>query len=116
MARHGETMTNLLNAVVLLDRARIRVLAGRVADEEVVARASTPPGGRPVALPRELAAQQAKLSLTARQLVAAASEAGDDRGLAERFGELTATCVTCHSVILHGRGGPSPFGSKTGAP
>src|SRR5579863_2221673 len=37
MAHHGEDMSNLVRAVVLLDRPTIRTLANRLADEEVIA-------------------------------------------------------------------------------
>ena len=35
MGQHGTTMQNLVRAVVLIDRPTIRVLATRIADEEI---------------------------------------------------------------------------------
>jgi cytochrome c556 len=112
MARHGETMSSLVRAVVLLDRPTIRTLATRIADEEVIARAGAGGQQKPPALPREFFAAQDDLSTNARQLAAAAVEGGDDRVLSERFAAVTRTCVTCHSIYLHGRPDPSPFGPK----
>ena len=104
MGRHGETMSTLVRAVVLLDRPTIRALAGRIADEEVIARASKsvhePP---PIALPGEFFLQQTKLTVAARDLAAAAAEGSEDRVLAERFGIVTSTCVACHGAYLHDR-------------
>jgi hypothetical protein len=113
MGRHGETMSNLVRAVVLLDRPTIRVLAGRIADEEVIAQTGKSlHDRRPLPLPPEFPAEQTRLSVAARQLAVAAVEGSDDRTLAEGFAALTSTCVTCHSIYLHGRPGPQPFGPK----
>jgi hypothetical protein len=113
MSQHGETMSSLVRAVVLLDRPKIRVLAGRIADEEVIAQAGTSKQDRrPLSLPRELFAEQSKLSQAARALVAAAADEGDDRALAERFAAVTSTCVSCHSAYLHGRPDPGATGPK----
>jgi len=103
MARHGETMSNLVRAVVLLDRPTIRILATRIADEEVIARVGSAREQQRLALPREFFAAQDELSAGARQLAAAAVAGGDDKILAERFATVTRTCVTCHSAYLHGR-------------
>jgi hypothetical protein len=113
MSRHGEVMSNLVRAVVLLDRPTIRVLAGRIADEEVIARVGSPPREpKPLPLPREFFTEQTKLATAARALAVATVEGGDDRILAERFAAVTSTCVSCHSVYLHGRPDPHPFGPK----
>lgn len=108
MSQHGATMSELVRAVVLLDRPTVRVLAGRIADEEMIAHAS---GERhPLLLPRELFQQQSGLSQVARELAAAAADAGgDDRVLGDRFSALARTCVSCHSVYLHGRPDPVPL-------
>lgn len=111
MGQHGETMSGLVRAVVLLDRPAIRTLAGRIADEEILAQTGKPRRDRrPLPLPREFPAEQTRLSLAARDLAVAAKEGTDDRALAERFAALTSTCVTCHSVYLHGRPEPGSFG------
>ena len=113
MARHGETMTNLIRSVVLLDRPTIEALAIRIADEEIIARANkAAQERRRLNLPPEFFTEQTVLSGAARALAAAAEES-DDVTLAERFGDLTGTCIRCHSVYLHGRPEPQPFGPKT---
>ena len=111
MARHGEVMSNLVRSVVLLDRPTIRILATRIADEEVIARVGSAREPKRPALPREFFAAQDELSAGARQLAAAAVAGGDDKVLAERFAAVTRSCVTCHSAYLHGRpdlGGLAP--------
>jgi hypothetical protein len=115
MTRHGQSMSNLVRAVVLLDRPTIRVLANRIADEEVVARAErSVHQPRSLMLPREFYLEQTKLAVAARDLAVAANEGGDDRALAERFAAVTSTCVGCHSAYLHGRPSPEPFGRDHG--
>jgi len=104
MARHGAVMSNLVRAVVLLDRPTIRVLAGRIADEEVVAHAArSPHAPAPLSLPREFFVEQTKLANAARDLSVAAADGADDHVLAERFATVTTTCVSCHSSYLHGQ-------------
>jgi len=110
MARHGETMSSLVRSVVLLDRPTIRILANRIADEEIVARVGTGGPKRPP-LPPEFFAAQDELSASARQLAVAAKQGGDDRAIADGFAAVTRTCVTCHSAYLHGRPEPSPAGA-----
>jgi hypothetical protein len=107
MARHGAVMSNLVRAVVLLDRPTIRLLAGRIADEEVISRsARSPHAPAPLSLPREFFIEQTKLAGAARDLAVAAADGADDRVLAERFAAVTGTCVGCHSSYLHGRPAP----------
>jgi len=114
MGRHGETMSSLVRAVVLLDRARVRVLAGRIAEEEIIAKTIGGTGGRkPLALPREFAAEQTRLVSAARELVVAAADGSEDRVLADRFAAVTSTCVTCHSIYVHGWPDMQPFGSRS---
>lgn len=112
MGRHAETMSNLIRAVVLLDRPTIRALASRIAEEEVIARSNkTILERRRLNLPPDFFAEQTALSVAAREL-AAAADGGDDAALADRLSAVTRTCVSCHSVYLHGRPGPQPFGPK----
>jgi cytochrome c556 len=113
MGRHGETMSNLVRAVVLFDRPTIRILAGRIADEEVIAQAGkSVHDRRSLLLPPDFPAEQTRLSVAARQLAVAAVEGSDDRTLADRFAGVTGTCVTCHSIYLHGRPGAQPLVPK----
>jgi hypothetical protein len=100
MGRHGSTMSQLLRAVVLLDRPTVRVLAGRIADDDLIASLAE---RRRLPLPKELFLEQSALSAAARDLAAAAVDGSDDRVLADRFSAVTRTCVTCHSGYLHGR-------------
>ena len=103
MTRHGATMSNLVKAVVLLDRPTIRILAGRIADEEIVARVGAASGGsKAVALPSQFWKEQDALRAAAQELAVAALPAGEDEALADRFSTVTRTCVACHSAYLHG--------------
>jgi hypothetical protein len=105
MNRHGNTMSSLVKALILLDRPTIANLAGRIADEEVVARAD---GGGPdklrLLLPKDFFAQESTLQSSARDLAAAAINKEPDSVLADRFANVAKTCVSCHSIYL---GGPS---------
>jgi len=112
MARHGEAMSSLVRAVVLLDRPTIRVLATRIADEELIARAGSTGEQKRPALPRDFFVAQDELSAGARQLAAAAVAGGDDKALAERFAAVTRSCVTCHSAYLHGQPDLGALGPK----
>jgi hypothetical protein len=102
MARHGNTMSSLVKALVLLDRPSIAHLASRISDEEVVARVE---GGGPdklkLLLPKEFFAEASTLQTSARDLAAAAINKEADSVLADRFGIVAKTCVGCHSVYLH---------------
>ena len=106
MGRHGNTMSTLVSALVLLDRPSIATLAGRIADEEVVARVE---GGGPdklkLSLPKEFFVEQDALQNNARELAAAAAHGDADSVMADRFATVAKTCVACHSVYLHGRPG-----------
>lgn len=104
MGRHGEVMANLVRAVVLLDRPTIRLLAGRIADEEVIAHATRPPHEPlPLSLPRDFFLQQTKLAVAARDLAAAVVDGAGDAVLGDRFAAVTSTCIGCHSAYLHGQ-------------
>jgi cytochrome c556 len=115
MGQHSVTMESLVRAVVLLDRPTIRVLATRIADEEVVAKvAEGPEKGAPL-LPAKFYTDQNALAVAGRQLAAAAVEGGDDNLLAERFAAVTRTCVSCHSSYLHDRPAFPPTEQKPAA-
>jgi cytochrome c556 len=105
-------MQNLVRAVVLLDRPTIQVLANRIADEEVVARTTGIREKQPPVLPAAFFTTQDELAAAARQLAGAAVAGGDDKMLAERFGAMTRTCVSCHSAYLHDRPEPMPLHPK----
>jgi hypothetical protein len=107
MGQHALTMENLVRAVVLLDRPTVRVLATRIADEEIIARAASNRDKQPP-LPPNFFAEQDELAAAARQLAAAAVDGGDDNVMADRFAAVTRTCVGCHSSYLHGRPDAQP--------
>lgn len=95
-------MSNLVRALVLLDRATITRLAGRIADEEVVARVEG--GGADKLrslLPKEFFIEESSLQTNARDLAAAAASSSADSVLADRFATVAKTCVACHSIYLH---------------
>ena len=112
MGQHGTTMEGLVRAVIVLDRPTIRVLAARIADEEVAARAGGARDKQRSSLPAQFFAQQEELAIFARQLAVAAHDGGDDKVLAEHFAAVMRTCVGCHSTYLHDRPGAQPVESK----
>jgi mono/diheme cytochrome c family protein len=102
MGQHGNTMSNLVRALVLLDRPTIVNLAGRIADQEVVAR--TEGGGTDklkLLLPKEFFAEEVALQTNARDLAASAANKEADSAMAERFAAVAKTCVACHTAYLH---------------
>ncbi|HET6148157.1 MAG TPA: cytochrome c [Polyangia bacterium] len=104
MARHGNVMSNLVRAVILLDRPTIAVLALRIADEEVVARVEASGSKKwESRLPKGFFAEQDALRAAARELATTATRAGSDSAMADGFAAVARTCVACHSVYLHGR-------------
>jgi hypothetical protein len=106
MSRHGNAMSNLVRAVILLDRPTIALLAGRIADEEVVARAEVDGSKKwESRLPKDFFLEQDALRSAARDLAASAVDGASDDTTADRFASVAHTCVACHSVYLHGRVG-----------
>lgn len=104
MSRHGSVLSNLVKAVVLLDRPTIAVLAGRIADEEVVARTEADGSKKWEArLPKGFFVEQDALRAAARDLAASAVDGASDDTTADRFASVAHTCVACHSVYLRGR-------------
>jgi hypothetical protein len=112
MGQHAATMESLVRAVVLLDRPTIRVLAGRIADEEVIAQTTGIRHKQPPVLPAKFFAEQDALAAAARQLAAAAIDGGEDAALAERFAAVTRTCIGCHSTYMHDAPAPQPVEQK----
>jgi hypothetical protein len=107
MGRHGNVMSGLVKAVVLLDRPTVATLAVRIADEELLA-GSAPEldPWRPL-LPKAFFIENDAIRVAARELAQAAAQGLPDDTLAERFGALTRTCVRCHGAYLHDLpGGP----------
>jgi hypothetical protein len=102
MSRHGNVMTGLVKAVVLLDRPTVANMARRIADEELLARAESPgvDPWRPL-LPKAFFIEQDALRMAARELAEAAAQGERDEVVADRFGAVTRTCVRCHGAYLH---------------
>jgi hypothetical protein len=102
MSRHGNNMSALVKAVVLLDRPTVTALAGRIADEEYLAKIEN--GGldrwRPL-LPKPFFVEQEALRAAATALAESAARGASDEVLADRFSTLTHTCVRCHGSYVH---------------
>ena len=101
MVRHGDDVTDLMWAVLLLDRAQTHALAERVVAEPRLARAHGLHELDTVnaALPPGFFVLQDEL-VTRAKAVAAASRQADDRVLSKAFGQLMETCVACHAAYL----------------
>jgi hypothetical protein len=108
MARHDQDMQALVTAVVRLDRALIREVTARIVSEPRLARPGVGSGDDDTLnnqLPPRFFTLQDDLRLRARRL-SEATELGGDSALAETFGRLTETCVTCHAAFLAPRDTP----------
>ena len=108
MMRHGDQMTQLVIAVTLLQRDRVKAIATDIANEPRLVRPM--PGEEDAlnaALPNQLFVYQDELRLRTKALAAAADKPNDP-ALASAFGKVTETCVACHSAFLYPPAGPSP--------
>ena len=100
MAQHGDEMMKLVGSVILLERPLVKAGALRLAQEPRLARPIL--GGEEdlnTVIPERFFVLQDELRNGARALAESADH-GDDALLARRFGELSATCVSCHSAFL----------------
>lgn len=100
MVRHGRDMLALVEAVLLLDRETTQRLAAEIAAEPRLTRPIA--GGADdvnAALPERFFVLQDELKSRAADL-AEAARSSDDTKLAARLGEVTQTCVSCHSTYL----------------
>lgn len=100
MQRHGQDAVELMMAVTLLQYDVAEAAAQRIATEPRLARPVA--GGEDdvnAALPERFFVLQDEVRLRAEQLRAAA-EKKDDKELARALGQLTTTCVGCHSAYL----------------
>jgi hypothetical protein len=100
MARHDVQMRALLSRVVLLDDDGVARTAGEIFDEPALAR---PIGGDELngLLPERFFVLQDELKARARRLVIA-SQKRDHAAIADEFGALARSCVSCHQVFLEG--------------
>jgi hypothetical protein len=98
MVHHDAQMKNLLDRVLMLDDDGIARAAGEIFDEPALAR---PVLGDELnaLLPERFFTLQTEMRESARQLVAA-SVRHDRPGVAEAFGALSKSCVSCHEVYL----------------
>ena len=100
MKRHGQDMLSLVQSVLFLDRESTQRLASEVAREPRLTRPIA--GGADdvnAALPERFFVLQDELRSRALDLQTAAQNP-DDAQLALRLGEMTQTCVSCHSTYL----------------
>lgn len=101
MARHGNDMTELMSTVAVLDFEGAAKAARHVAEEATIAR---PVGSDATELNAQLPERffqlQDDLKASARTM-ATAAEAHDANALADSFGRLARTCVSCHQVYLN---------------
>ena len=100
MKRHGADMLSMVTAVILLDHEATQRLAAELAAEPRLTRPIA--GGADdvnAALPERFFVLQDELRSRALDL-ATASRGADNQQLAARLGELTQTCVSCHSTYL----------------
>ncbi len=100
MRRHAEQLPALVSKVVVLDYDGVAKTAGEIFDEPQLAR---PVAGDELnsVLPERFFVLQDALRSGARQVVEAAAQR-DAARLAQTFGDLTRTCVSCHDVYLRG--------------
>ncbi len=100
MRRHAEQLPALVSKVVVLDYDGAARSAGEIFDEPEIAR---PLSGDDLngLLPERFFVLQEAMRSGARRIVEAAAQR-DSRRLADSFGDLTRTCVSCHDVYLRG--------------
>jgi hypothetical protein len=103
MARHGKSMSELVQAVIVLDYPRTARLAREIAEEPRLARPLSQNANEVnVSLPEPFFQLQDELRQRAARLAEAARTRGQTE-LAPAFGQLTETCVSCHRVYSTGR-------------
>lgn len=108
MHRHGGDMLALVQSVLFLDHATTQRLAGEIAAEPRLTRPIA--GGADdvnAALPERFFVLQDELRSRALDLSAASQKPGSPE-LALRLGELTQTCVSCHTTYLEPQAPPAP--------
>lgn len=104
MEHHAVQMDALVWAVLLLDDASAAEIAGEIAGRPVLAKV---PAGETdtvnAMLPPRFFKLQDQLAADARTVAALAAEPSRKPGsLARALGNMTATCVACHTAYLRG--------------
>jgi cytochrome c556 len=104
MQRHGQEMMFLVVNLVILQREEAARAADEIAEEPRLARPATGDADSLNALlPKRFFELEDELRERARALSSAA-RAKDDSRLIAAYGQLTATCMSCHSLYLKGEG------------
>jgi len=105
MRNHGDDMTVMLWAMLFLDFGSAGEIAEAIADEPKLARPLEPDSDDVNAmLPQQFYDLQDELRAKAAALVELSDAVvPEPDAFAKAFGELTATCVRCHTVYLHDR-------------
>ncbi|WP_224368135.1 hypothetical protein [Hyalangium versicolor] len=101
MERHAQDARDLMFGVTLLQYDAAKAAAQRIASEPRLVRPIV--GGEDdlnALLPERFFVLQDE-SRARAQAVAAAAEKKDDKALAESYGRLVETCVSCHSAYLN---------------
>jgi cytochrome c553 len=101
MERHGQDARDLMFAVTLLQYDAARATAQRISSEPRLVRPV--PGGEDdlnSLLPERFFVLQEE-ARTRAQAVATAAEKKDDKALADSYGRLVETCVSCHASYLN---------------
>ena len=102
MARHGETLSELMNRLVLLDYEGVQREAQRIREEPPLSRPLT---GDATELNSLLPARFFDLQDELRVRAAAVEEAArrsDSAKLIDSYSALARTCITCHQLYLGG--------------
>ncbi|WP_375764862.1 cytochrome c [Archangium gephyra] len=100
MARHGQDARDLMFGVTLLRYDVARAAAQHIASEPRLERPEAGGEDEPTAfLPERFFVLQDEVRRRA-QALAAAAEKKDDAAIAESYGLLMQTCVSCHSAYL----------------
>jgi len=101
MMRHGDEMTALTSAVLMLEYDLTNTLASELSGEPKLGRpAPGETGTLNALLPAEFFAQQDALTESAKGL-ALAAQRRDDAAIVASFGDVTKSCVGCHSAYLN---------------
>jgi hypothetical protein len=101
MERHGQDAKDLMFGVTLLQYDMARTAAQRISAEPRLVRPVL--GGEQdlnTLLPERFFVLQDEARLRA-QAIATAAEKRDNKALAESYGRLMETCVSCHAAYLH---------------
>jgi hypothetical protein len=101
MERHGQDARDLMFGVTLLQYDMAKAAAQRISSEPRLVRPIA--GGEDdlnALLPERFFVLQDE-SRTRAQAVAIAAEKKDDKALADSYGRLMETCISCHSAYLN---------------